>query len=93
MSNGTHRVGLAGAGHPERQHVDAAIDEVPLTESLELLSELNRGPVVLERVPGLACRQLRRSSQTVHSSDPPVLRLLLHHLHEGHERIGMTGLD
>ena len=31
LADGARRVGLAGAGHPERQNVDAAIDEVPLT--------------------------------------------------------------
>ena len=45
-----------------------------------------------ERVPGLAGRQLRCSSQTVHPSDPPVLSLLFHHLHKGHERICVSGL-
>ena len=92
VSYGTHRVGLAGSGHPERRHVDAAVDEVTLTEYLEMLSELDRCPVVLEGVPGLAYRQLRRPPQTVHPSDTSVLCLLLHHLHKGHERVGMTGL-
>ena len=72
MADGTHCVSLAGAGHPERQHDDAAVDEASLAESLDLLPEPHRGSVVLEGVPGPARRQLRRSSQTVHPSDPSV---------------------
>ena len=29
VAQGTERVGLAGAGQPEGQHVDAALDEAP----------------------------------------------------------------
>ena len=42
MSYGTHGVGLARARHPERQHVDAVVDEVTLAQSLQLLSQLHR---------------------------------------------------
>ena len=65
---GAHGMGLARAGHPERQHVDATVDEVPLTESLDLLSELHRGPVVLEGVP----RSCRQAASMPSSDGPPV---------------------
>ena len=68
---------------------DSTIDEVTLTESVVLLSDLGQGPVVLEGLPSLAVRELRCPSQTVHPSD---LGPLLHHLHLASKSIGMTGL-
>ena len=54
MAQGAPGVGLAGAGQPEGQHVDAALDEAALGQVVQLLAHSQWDPVVLERFPGLA---------------------------------------
>ena len=48
VAQGAERVGLAGAGKSEGQHVDAAIYEAALGQVIQLLSERQGHPVVLE---------------------------------------------
>ena len=54
VSQGAQRVGLAGAGEPEGQHVDAVFHEAALGQMVQLLTEGQWHPVVLEGLPGLA---------------------------------------
>ena len=75
-----HGMGLTCAGHPEGEHVDAGIYEVPFGKPMELLPQLNRRPIVLKGVPCLVRGQLRRPPQTAHSPNSSILRFLLHHL-------------
>ena len=48
VAQGAERVGLAGAGQPEGQHVDAALDEAALGQMVKLLPKCQGDPVVLE---------------------------------------------
>ncbi len=54
VAQGAQGVGLAGAGQPEGQHVDAALDEAALCQMIQLLAQSQGDPVVLEGLPGLA---------------------------------------
>jgi hypothetical protein len=60
-----HRVRLAGSWQSEREHVDRLVEEPPGAELVELLLELDRKASLVERVPGLACWQLRGSAQAI----------------------------
>ena len=59
MSHGAQGVGLAGAGQPEGQHVDAPVQESSAGQSVQLLPQRQGYPVVLEGLPSLARRQSR----------------------------------
>ena len=76
---GTHGVGLAGAGQSESQDIDASLDEAPIGQFVELLSERHRHPVVLEGVPRLADGQPGCSSDADDAPLPAVLGFLLQH--------------
>ena len=54
VAQGAQGVGLTGAGQPEGQHVDAALDEAALGQLVQLLAQRQGDPVVLEGLPGLA---------------------------------------
>jgi len=54
VSQGAERVGLAGAGEPEGQHVDAVFHEAALGQMIQLLPQCQGHPVMLEGFPGLA---------------------------------------
>ena len=83
MSHGAQGVGLAGAGQPEGQHVDAVFHEASAGQLVQLLSERQGHPVMLEGLPGLARRQPRCGAQPADAPLPAVLGLLLQHLEEG----------
>ena len=44
VAYGAHGVGLAGAGQSESQDIDASLDEAPIGQVVELLSERHRHP-------------------------------------------------
>ena len=54
MAQGAQGVGLAGAGQPEGQDVDAALDEAALGQMVQFLAQRQGDPIVLEGFPGLA---------------------------------------
>ena len=54
VAQGAPGVGLAGAGQPEGQHVDAVLDEAALGQLVQLLPHGQGYAVVLEGLPGLA---------------------------------------
>ncbi len=54
VAQGTERVGLAGAGETEGQHVDAVFHETALGQMVQLLTQCQGHPVVLEGLPGFA---------------------------------------
>ena len=91
VSHGAQGVGLAGARQPEGQHVDAAVQESSVGQSVQLLSERQGHPVVLEGLPSLARRQSRRGAQPADAPLPAVLGLLLQHLQEGLQGSAVAG--
>ena len=54
VAQGAERVGLAGAGQSEGQHVDAALHKAALGQLVQLLPQRQGDSVVLEGFPGLA---------------------------------------
>ena len=48
VAQGAQGVGLAGAGQPEGQDVDAALDEAALGQMVQLLAQRQGDPIVLE---------------------------------------------
>ena len=64
MSDGAQRVDLPCPRETEDQHIYALFGELPLSDIIELLSELNRKPIVLVGIPGLARRQLGATSES-----------------------------
>ncbi len=92
VAQGAERVGLAGAGEPEGQHVDAVIHETALGQLVQLLPESERHPVVLEGFPGLARGQPGRLTQPVDAPVATILGLLLQHLQEGGQGVAVASL-
>ena len=84
-------MGLAGAGQPEGQHVDAAVDEAAAGQLVQLLPERQGHPVVPEGLPGLARGQPGGGAQPANAPLPAVLGLLLQHLQEGLQGVAMAG--
>ena len=89
-------MGFAGAGQPEGQHLDAVFHEAALAQLVQLLSQSQRHPVMLEGLPGLARREFGCLTQPVDAPVAAVLGLLLQHLEEGGQgvavaRLGETG--
>ena len=85
VAQGAERVGLAGAGQPEGQHVDAALHKAALGQLVQLLPQRQGDSVVLEGFPGLAegsrdsrrsrlMRRWRRSSASCSSTSRKVAR-------------------
>ena len=91
MSHGAQGVGLAGAGQPEGQDVDAAVYEAAGGQFPQLLPESQGHPVVLEGLPGLARGQPGRGTQPTGAPLPAVLGLLLQHLQEGLQGVAVAG--
>ena len=54
VAQGAQGVGLAGAGQPEGQHVDAALHKAALGQLVQLLPQRQGDSVVLEGFPSLA---------------------------------------
>ena len=85
VAQGAEGVGLAGAGQPEGQHVDAALDEAALGQVVQLLAQRQGDPVVLEGFQVLPegsldsrrsrlMRRWRRSSASCSSTSRKVAR-------------------
>ena len=91
VAHGAKCVGLAGAGQPEGQHVDAAVDEAAVGQFPQLLAQRQWHPVVLESLPGLASRQPGGGAQPADAPLPTVLGLLLQHLQEGLQGLAVAG--
>ncbi len=91
VSQGAQRVGLAGAGEPEGQHVDAVIHETALGQMVQLLPESERHPVMLEGFPGLARGQQGRLTQPVDAPVATIFGFLLQHLQEDGQGVAVAG--
>ena len=91
VADGAQGVGLAGARQSEGQHVDAAVDEAAVGQLVQLPSQRQGHPVVLEGLPGLACRQPRGGAQPADAPLPAVLGLLLQHFQESLQGISVSG--
>ena len=92
VAQGTERMGLAGAGEPEGQHVDAVIHETALGQLVHLLPQCQRHPVMFEGLPGLARGEPGRLTQPVDAPVLPILGLLLQHLQEGGQGLAVASL-
>ena len=77
VADGAQGVGLAGAGQPEGQDVDAPLDEAALGQMIQLMAQRQGDSVVLEGFPGLARGQPGFSAQPVDAPLLPILGLLL----------------
>ena len=83
-------MGLAGAGQPEGQHVDAAVQEAAVGQLVQLLPERQGHPVVFEGLPSLAGRQPGGGAQPVDAPLPAVLGLLFQHLQQGLQGVAVA---
>ncbi len=86
-------MGLAGAGEPEGQHVDAVFHETALGQMVHLLTKSQGHPVMLEGLPGLARGQPGRLTQPVDAPVAAILGLLLQHLQEGGQGLAVASLS
>ena len=91
VSQGAERVGLAGAGESEGQHVDAVFHETALDQLIQLLPESQGHPVVLEGLPGLARGEPRRLTQPVDAPVAAILGFLFQHLEESGQSVAVAG--
>ena len=91
VAQGTQGAGLAGAGQPEGQHVDAALDEAAMGQMIQLLALRQGDPVVLEGLPGLARGEPGLPAQPGDAPVATILRLLLQDLEEGGQGIAVAG--
>ena len=82
VAQGAEGVGLAGAGQPEGQHVDAALDEAALGQVVQLLAQRQGDPVVLEGFPGLARGEPGLPAQSVDAPVAAILSLLFQYFQE-----------
>ena len=90
VAHGAQRVGLAGAGQPEGQHVDAPLDEAALGQMIQLMAQRQGDSVVLEGLPGLAGRQPGNLAQPVDASLTAILGFLLQHLKKGGQGVAVA---
>ena len=88
VAQGAERVGLAGAGQPEGQHVDAALHKAALGQLVQLLPQRQGDSVVLEGFPGLARGQPGLPAQPVDASVAAILSFLLQYLQESCQGVG-----
>ena len=91
MAYGAQRVGFAGAGQPEGQHVHAALHEAAIGKFAQLLPQGQWHPLMLEGLPSLACGQPGPSAQPADAPLPTVLGFLLQHFQEGFQGIAAAG--
>ena len=82
MAQGAQGVGLAGAGQPEGQHVDAALHKAALGQVVQLLPHGQGYAVLLEDFPGLARGQPGLPAQPVDAPVAAILSFLFQHLQE-----------
>ena len=92
VAQGAERVGLAGAGEPESQHVDAVFHEAALGQLVDLLSQRQWHPVVIESFPGLARGELGCLTQPVDAPVAAILGFLLQHFEKGGQSIAVASL-
>ena len=90
VAQGAQGVGLAGAGQPKSQHVDAALDEAALGQLVQLLAQGQRHPVMLEDFPGLARGQPGLPPQTVDAAVAAILSLLFQYFQESCQGIAVA---
>ena len=83
-------MGLAGAGQPEGQHVDAALDEAALGQMIQLLPQRQGDSVVLERFPGLARGQPGFSAQPVDAPMAAIFGLLFQYFQESGQGVAVA---
>ena len=83
-------MGLAGAGQPEGQHVDAALHKAALGQLVQLLPQRQGDSVVLEGFPGLARGQPGLPAQPVDASVAAILSFLLQYLQESCQGIAVS---
>ena len=82
VAQGAERVGLAGAGQSEGQHVDAVFHETALGQMVQLLAERQGHAIVLEGLPGLARGEPGRLTQPVDAPVAAILSFLFQDLEE-----------
>ena len=92
VAQGAERVGLAGAGQTEGQHVDAVFHEAALGQMVHLLSHEPGASGHARRFPRSCRRELGRLTQSVDAPVAAVLGFLLQHLQEGGEGVAVAGL-
>ena len=90
VAQGAERVGLAGAGQPEGQHVDAALHKAALGQLVQLLPQRQGDSVVLEGFPGLARGQPGLPAQPADASVAAILSFLLQYLQESCQGIAVS---
>ena len=90
VAQGAQGVGLAGAGQPKSQHVDAALHEAALGQLVQLLAQGQRHPVMLEDFPGLARGQPGFSAQPVDASVAAILGFLFQYLQEYGQSVAVS---
>ena len=73
MPDGAHRVTLADARQPERQHIGRVLQEVAVGELVETPDQRRRQALLIEGGERLAWRQLRGPAQP---RDPALVSLL-----------------
>ena len=92
VAQGAQGVGLAGAGQTEGQHVDAVFHEAALGQLIQMLSQSQGHPIMLEGFPGLARGQPGLLAQPVDAPVAAILGFLLQHLQEGGQGVAVAGL-
>ena len=90
VAQGAPGVGLAGAGQPEGQHVDAALDEAALGQMIQLLPHGQGYAVVLEGFPGLARGQPGLPAQPADAPVAAILSFLFQYLQESCQGIAVS---
>ena len=91
VAQGAERVGLAGAGQSEGQHVDAVFHEVALGQLVQLPRRQGHA-IMLEGLPSLARGEFGRLTQAVEAPVAAILGLLFQHLQEGGQSIAVASL-
>ena len=90
VAQGAPGVGLAGAGQPEGQHVDAALHKAALGPAGPVAAAAPGDSVVLEGLPGLARGQPGLPAQPVDAPVAAILSLLLQHFQESCQGIAVS---
>ena len=87
------RVASCRARQAEGQDIVGALGEVTACELAQLLRERSIQPRIVECGEGLARRQMRRATQSVHSTLTTIAGFQLEYLGEQRQGIGMAGLE
>ena len=75
-------MGLASAGQSEGQDVDTVLQETALGQMVQLLTQRQGHPVMLEGFPGLARGEPGRLTQPIDASLAAIVGFLFQHLKE-----------